>query len=254
MIRIGRLLPGGIVIDEGQHRPVKGIALLPKENDEYEEIVVFAKEISSRSISIEITCAALGRLLSLPIPEPVLLFDNTNKPFFGSVDATYPSFIKYVTNSSDKAVSNALASWPLLKKASYFDELIAMDDRHDGNLLFNGEGFYLIDHESAIPQGLSPELYGIDYYNNQLLQVATDILDRNNDIAVQMMANEARAWSVSCRQDSMVLLDCEVSETVQGKEKNQVMSFLSSRIELLGDILYEQIKPQQTQMIYDAKS
>ncbi|AYY23392.1 hypothetical protein AAHW96_18790 [Klebsiella quasipneumoniae subsp. similipneumoniae] len=254
MIRIGRLLPGGIAIDEGQHHPIKGVALLIKENSESEEIVVFAKEISSRSISIEITCAALGRALSLPIPEPVLLFDSSNKAFFGSVDATYPSFMKYVSNSSDQAVSDALASWPLLKKASYFDEWIAMDDRHNGNLLFNGDGFFLIDHESAIPQGLAPDLFGIDYYSNQLLQVATYILDRSNDIAVQMMANEARAWTMSCKSNTLTLLDGEISETVQGKEKNQIMSFLSSRIELLGDILYDQIKPQQTQMIYDAKS
>ncbi len=59
---------------------------------------------------------------------------------------------------------------------------------------------------------------------------------------------------MSCKSNTLTLLDGEISETVQGKEKNQIMSFLSSRIELLGDILYDQIKPQQTQMIYDAKS
>lgn len=38
-----------------------------------------------------------------------------------------------------------------IAKAAYFDEWIAMDDRHNGNLLFNGDDFILIDHETAIP-------------------------------------------------------------------------------------------------------
>lgn len=254
MIRVGRLLPGGVIIDEGQNRPVKGIALLPTEGGGHEEKIVFAKEISSRSVSVEVTCAALGRLLSLPIPEPVLLLDENNKIFFGSVDADYPSFTQYIEDSSDKGVCDALEAWPLLKKASYFDELIAMDDRHNGNLLYNGEDFILIDHESAMPQGLSPSLHGLEYYSNQLLQVATHILDKNNDIAVQMMANEARSWCVTCKNESMPMLGSEVESVVTGKEKNHLISFLSTRIDLLGDILYEQIKPQQTQMIYDVKS
>lgn len=78
MIRVGRLLPGGIVIEEGHYRPIKGAAILQSESGDVEEVIVFAKQLSNRGIATEITCAALGRLLSLPIPEPVLLFDNNN--------------------------------------------------------------------------------------------------------------------------------------------------------------------------------
>ncbi|AIU73595.1 hypothetical protein AT03_15145 [Hafnia alvei FB1] len=253
MIRIGRLLPGGVIVEEGQHRPIKGVAILPTRDGDTEEVVVFAKQISSRSISTEITCAALGRCLSLPIPEPVILFDENDLPFFGSVDTAYPSFSQYINDASDKSVLEKLESWPLLRKAAYFDEWIAMDDRHNGNLLFNGDGFYLIDHESAIPSGLSPEQSGIEYYSNQLLQIASSLLDRKNELAVQMAANEARAWSVSNRQEPIENLDVVLSSSVQEKTKNQILSFLAARIEVLGDILYEQIKPKQVQMDYDAK-
>ncbi|EKN4689890.1 hypothetical protein ACSN7A_003197 [Yersinia ruckeri] len=254
MIRIGRLLPGGVIVEEGQHRPIKGVAMLPTADGKTEEVVVFAKQISSRSISTEITCAALGRCLSLPIPEPVILFDENDLPFFGSVDTTYPSFSQYINDTSDKSVLEKLESWPLLRKAAYFDEWIAMDDRHNGNLLFNGDGFYLIDHESAIPPGLSPEQSGIDYYSNQLLQIASSLLDRKNELAVQMSANEARAWSVANKEEPIENLDVVLSSTVQEKTKKQMLSFLATRIEVLGDILYEQIKPKQVQMNYDAKS
>lgn len=253
MIRIGRLLPGGAIVEEGQHRPIKGVAILPTDNGNTEEVVVFAKQISSRSISTEITCAALGRCLLLPIPEPVILFDENDLPFFGSVDTAYPSFSQYINDTLDKSVLEKLESWPLLRKAAYFDEWIAMDDRHNGNLLFNGDGFYLIDHESAIPPGLSPEQSGIEYYSNQLLQISSGLLDRKNELAVQMAANEARAWSVSSRQESIENLDEVLSSSIQEKTKNQMLSFLAARIEVLGDILYEQIKPKQVQMNYDAK-
>ncbi|ECN2761323.1 TPA: hypothetical protein ACH5ZV_004605 [Escherichia coli] len=253
MIRVGRLLPGGIIIEEGHHRPIKGAAILQSESGDVEEVIVFAKQLSNRGIATEITCAALGRLLSLPIPEPVLLFDNNNQPFFGSIDTAYPSFTQFISNSSDSGVLKALESWPLLQKAAYFDEWIAMDDRHNGNLLFNGDDFILIDHETAIPPGLSPDQTGIDYYSNQLLQLANDLIDRNNEIAIQMAANDARAWASSCKQDSIEKLDEEISASVHTKPKNQMLSFLSARIEVLGDILYEQIKPKQTQINYNAK-
>lgn len=254
MIRVGRLLPGGIVVESGQHRPIKGMAALPTDDGGMEEVVVFAKQLSSRSMSTEITCAALGRHLSLPIPEPVILFDENNTPYFGSVDVAYPSFSQYINDSSDKGVFEKLESWPLLRKAAYFDEWIAMDDRHDGNLLFSGDGFYLIDHESAIPPGLSPDQSGIDYYSNQLFQIANGLIDRNNEVALQMAANEARAWSVSSKQGSLEALDVELSDSVHERTKKQIISFLAARIEVLGNLLYDQIKPKQVQMNYDAKS
>ena len=68
-----------------------------------------------------------------------------------------------------------------------------------------------------------------------------------------MAANEARAWSVSNRQEPIENLDVVLSSSVQEKTKNQILSFLAARIEVLGDILYEQIKPKQVQMDYDAK-
>jgi hypothetical protein len=253
LIRAGRLLPGGVVIEEGQHRPLKGFALLPTVNGDTEELVVYAKQMPLRDLSTEVTCAALGRCLSLPIPEPVILFDQSGTPYFGSVDISYPSFTQYINGTSDKSVCEKLAAWPLLQEAAYFDEWIAMDDRHNGNLLYNGDDFYLIDHESAIPQGLAAEQYGIDYYSNQLLQIANGLLDRTNDIAVQKSANDARAWSVAKRENSIAKLQTDLSESIQEKTKNQLISFLSARIEILGDILYEQIKPQQTQMNYNAQ-
>lgn len=47
MIRVGRLLPGGIVIEEGHHRPIKGAAILQSESGDVEEVIVFAKQLQT---------------------------------------------------------------------------------------------------------------------------------------------------------------------------------------------------------------
>ncbi|MEM8300214.1 hypothetical protein Q4R89_10065 [Morganella morganii] len=129
-----------------------------------------------------------------------------------------------------------------------------MDDRNNGNLLFDGEGFILIDHESAIPSGLQADQSGIDFYFNQLLDILLCNLDRNNEIEVQKLANDARAWSQQNSEDPTSYTDNFLEKTINEKNRNQLMSFLSSRIEILGAMLYHQIKPNQMQMQYDAKS
>jgi hypothetical protein len=43
-----------------------------------------------------------------------------------------------------------LSRWAELPKACVFDEWIANEDRHDGNILTNGLEFWLIDHGLAL--------------------------------------------------------------------------------------------------------
>ncbi len=253
MIRVGRLHPGGEHIGEGQHNPIKGIASF-QIGDDIEELVVFAKKLSDREMSIEIICATLGRKIGLSIPEPVILFDEDEKLFFGSVDAEYPSLAHYIKDTKDPSVERKLSTWNGLNNAAFFDEWIAMDDRSNGNLLFDGEEFILIDHESAIPSGLQSDQSGIDFYCNQLLDILLGELDRNNELEVQKLANDARAWSHKNSDGPTSYTDSFLSKTIAEKNRNQLMSFLSSRIEMLGTMLYHQIKPNQIQMQYDAKS
>ncbi|HGH5989171.1 TPA: HipA family kinase [Morganella morganii] len=253
VIRIGRLHPGGEHIGEGQHNPIKGIASF-QIGDDVEEIVVFAKKLSDREMSIELICTTLGRKIGLPIPEPVILFDENETPFFGSVDAEYPSLAHYIKDTKDPSVEQKLSTWSGLNQAAFFDEWIAMDDRNNGNLLFDGEDFILIDHESAIPSGLQSGQSGIDFYCNQLLDILLSGLNRNNEIEVQKLANDARSWSQQHSDGATSYTDDFLKETIAEKSRNQLMSFLSSRIEMLGVMLYHQIKPNQIQMQYDAKS
>ena len=253
LIRIGRLLPGGERVNEGQHRPIKGFAEISNGIGTTEELVVFAKELELRALSVELVCAAIGRLLNLPIPEPLLLADESGKYYFGSVDAAYPSFHQYIVDHDDKGIKERLAQWPLLKAAAFFDEWIAMDDRSNGNILFNGETFALIDHESAISSQIQHDCFGIDYYSNQLLQVAISGIDYSDELLVQKTANEANSWVINNATGSFETLNVDVSNVIADPIKLELISFLASRIESLGTILYDQIKPQQQQINYNAQ-
>ncbi|SUI52383.1 hypothetical protein RA178_05515 [Shewanella oncorhynchi] len=249
MIRIGRLLPGCQKIREGQHQALKGFASLMTSNGDYEEVVVFAKELSSREISTEVICAALGRALSIPIPEPVVLFDENNKLFFASVDAAYPSLAQYVIDSTDSTVMEKLTNWPILRDAALFDELIAMGDRHDGNLLFNGEDFILIDHENAIPPGLGFDQWGVDYYLNQLLDVVKSNIDPHNEIALQATVKHSRDWADAKKHIVVDGLKDQIPDSlIDAKTQHQMLNFLALRIGVISHLLYQQIKPMQTQM------
>jgi hypothetical protein len=162
---VGRLLPGAQEVGHGANRPVRGIAATASG-----EIAVVAKRVSTREIAVEIICAAIGRAAGLPIPEPVLLMDHEDVWHYGSVDSSHPNLSRFVC-TDDASILGELERWPSLLPAACFDELIANPDRHDGNLLYDGSGFFLIDHGLCIPLGMNPQERSDDYHLNRLLDL-----------------------------------------------------------------------------------
>lgn len=134
------------------------------------DVSAVIKKVSEKELVAEVACALLGLHIGLPIPKPMIVKDRgTGDLFFGSEKVEHPDLRRY-----QKPVE-LLKNWVLLNKASVFDEWIANEDRHDGNLLTDGSDFWLIDHESALD--VSIVRYNDPLDNNQLLNVASD----NND-------------------------------------------------------------------------
>lgn len=237
VVRIGRLLPGGAEVGEGANRPLRCIAATHSG-----EVAVIAKKLAIREIAVEVVCAAVGRAAGLPIPEPLLLVDDEQSWYYGSVDVGHPNLAQYVT-SSDASILEELEKWPSLLYAACFDELIANPDRHDGNLLYDGTGFFLIDHGMCIPQGMSAEDTSDDYHNNQLLELKIGAC--NDDISTQRAASGAREWTIKSGAPSIELVDQATVEHIELKPKEELLSFLKSRIIVLGDLLHDRIKPSQ---------
>lgn len=135
--------------------------------DNQEEKIAIIKQIPRKQIVIETVCALLGRYIGLPIPRPMLVFDRDNNCFFGSEDIGHPDL------RVNKEALELLKGWEHLHRACVFDEWIANEDRHDGNLLTDGYNFWLIDHELALNHLLDVD----EQICNKLLYTATDSIE-----------------------------------------------------------------------------
>ncbi len=237
-IRIGRLLPGYTGVGVGSRAPVRGTSLFSDG-----ESVVIAKRIPGREIAIELICSSLGRELGLPIPEPVLLADVEKNWYFGSVDVGHPNLSQVVT-ASDSAIINKLESWPGLLNAACFDEWIANPDRCDENLLFDGLGFILIDHGMAIPQGMRADDWSDDFYNNALLDIASDNCGRAENQRAKL-AVEAQKWCHSVQNYDTAYDESHLPDLIREEHKQQICKFLRMRVTALGDVLYRKLNPVQ---------
>ncbi|GKQ33145.1 hypothetical protein [Pseudomonas syringae] len=237
MIRIGLLLPGGTEVGEGANRPMRCMAATHSG-----EIAVIAKKLSLREIAVEVVCAALGRAAGLPIPEPLLLVDDEKAWHYGSADVGHPNLAQYVT-PNDSSILEELTKWPPLLHAACFDELIANPDRNDGNLLYDGAGFFLIDHGMCIPHGMSATDTSEDYHNNQLLDVHAGACA--DELSVRRAANAARGWSIKEGPSSIELAGDATVELIELKSQGELLSFLRNRVAVLGDLLHDKIKPSQ---------
>lgn len=236
-IRVGRLLPGAQEVGEGANFPVRGIAATADG-----EIAVIAKKLCGREIAVEVICAALGRAAGIPIPEPLLLLDTHDCWHFGSADIRHPNLSQFVSYQ-DSSVLDELEKWPDLLAAACFDELIANPDRHDGNILYNGNGFLLIDHGLCIPNGMRPDDRSDDYHTNRFLDTFIDTC--RDELSQQRAVNTSREW---IKSKSIPATDCAEKSTnkeLNPEAREQLISFLRSRISILGDLLHERIKPSQ---------
>jgi len=232
-IRTGLLLPGFQEMAYGPTRPLKGVAATSDG-----EIAVVAKRVPTREIAVEAICATLGRQLGLPIPEPILLFHD-GAWYFGSVLMNHPDLARFI-ETTESAVIDELSCWPPLLQAACFDELIVNPDRHNENLLYDGNGFFLIDHGLCIPAGMSPTDYSEDYHCNRLLDLK--ISNLKCELDTQRALRDARRWSgmvseesISSARDSMSGADPDIAD--------KLTRFVRSRITILSGILEERINP-----------
>lgn len=236
-VRLGLILPGGTEVGEGSNKPKRCMA-----STHAGEIAVIAKRLPLREISVEIVCAVVGRAAGLPIPEPVLLVDDNKVWHYGSADTGHPNLAQFVM-PTDTSVLDELIKWPSLLQAACFDELIANPDRNDGNLLYDGDGFFLIDHGMCIPHGMSAVDVSDDYHSNQLLGMHEALC--KDELSIKRAANGAREWSIRVGPSSVDSADSIAVEDADLAAKGELLSFLRGRMAILGDLLYNKIKPSQ---------
>lgn len=121
--------------------------------------MVIVKRLSAQALAAEVFCAVLGRARELPIPEPLLVKDQSSGTFmFGSVFAEYPNLLQAfnivpdsISAADERVIAGHVRRWTKLAPAVAFDEWIKNLDRHLRNLLWDGfDRFLLIDHEHSL--------------------------------------------------------------------------------------------------------
>jgi len=164
---VADLLPGFKPIQKAGINPTyHGAAWWEDGNKSPRRGRVYFKAIPPEEIFVECLCALLGQSFGLPVQQPVLLCPepdccppghDPNVPLFGTLDDGHVSFLQFIDKAEtmDRSSMNAileerLQRWKHLPRAALFDEQIANNDRHMGNLLFGGgNDFRLIDHGLA---------------------------------------------------------------------------------------------------------
>lgn len=171
-VKVGLMLPGAYPFNDQNVNPTWKAHVKTHES----VVVAYIKKVSPRDLYVECVCATIGRALGLPIPMPMIVkvtHDSLNEVpegesvlAFGSEDAGYPSFRRYV--KSEEAMEK-LRAYSKCLDIGVFDEWIANWDRNLGNILYDGgENFSFIDHENAIDLTLSESDAARD---NQILKV-----------------------------------------------------------------------------------
>lgn len=173
--------------------------------------VAFIKVLPNNQLISETACALLARALGLNVPPPYLVRvhkeqlrqsrkwgkDETEKICFGSEEIDHLSLARIlfpkrkgksvpVHPSVMIKIRQQVAACEGFQETAIFDEWIANGDRHEGNLLWDGRKFYLIDHSHSLTGGkwkvtsLIPDV-----------QMPNRLLD---PIVNQLDWNERQAW------------------------------------------------------------
>lgn len=237
-LRTGRLLPGYVLLDDGVNAPMRGIA-----STDEGEISVIAKKVGARVLAVEALCALYGRSVGLPIPEPLMIFDEDLGWMFGSADVGHPNLNRFVQLDS-LSVRKKLLAWPDLLSAACFDELVVNFDRHDGNILFDGLDFTLIDHDLCIPHGMRSDEAMPAHQSNELLDIIIEGLPAG-DLSKRKLLNDSSAWIADRNESWTAVADDALTGVCTSQVKDQLVSFVRERLPRLASLLSTKINPDQ---------
>lgn len=161
--------------------------------------IAYLKPLTRPEFLAEALCAIIGRAHGLPIPacwqvnDPgAFLPEAAGKTIFASGDIGHPSVARWLESDSEAAME-AIRLWLDVHQAAVFDEWIANQDRHPGNLLYDGAGnFWLLDHAYAFggPNWLDHDLDPRMVVENQLADM---LLRHGKHIQAAKLKKAARA-------------------------------------------------------------
>ena len=248
-VEIGLMLPGAMPFNDGNVNPTWKAHV--KTNDSV--IVAFVKQVTPRDLYIECICAILGRYLELSIPKPVIV-KVTNENFdsipigeyalaFGSEDAGYPSFRRYINNEH---ALKRLEEYSKTIDVGVFDEWIGNWDRNIGNILYDGgNSFSFIDHENAIDSSLTIDEPA---KSNEIIKVLYAV---KSEFEKFKLNREVQTTVISQYQNIPYSFLTEKTYAGSYLDENEILSvieFLENRVNFLNGLFEKRLCLQQQVM------
>lgn len=200
----------------------------------------------------DLVCAQVGRAMGLPIPKPFLVHVQpedipADSAWHGRTSACYcfasrhegknPQTFARLLTGNDAAARVAISRWSGLHATMIFDEWIANDDRHNGNMLYDpeGNGFWLIDHGRALTGDYWP-LWGLDDPAVTTGNMLADAISGPGDLTAMEAVEIARASNASmfCAtrlQWQSMDMDRHIERLDSGINPDTVRNFLVARIQ-----------------------
>lgn len=128
-----------------------------------DDVPLYARIGTSKHIVAELVCSVIGRVIGLPVPEPLIvrirkgdlpgsrLIEQTTDLTlaFASASVGGESCAQLLREDSDHAL-RLVMTWRHLLPATAFDEWMANPDRNLGNIVFAAQNLWLIDHAQAL--------------------------------------------------------------------------------------------------------
>lgn len=231
-IKFGLLLPGYCPVGDGINAAVRGM-VRTNEGD----VVAICKVLDGRGLAVELVCAELGCCIGLPVPQAMVAVSEDRALWFASEDEGHPSVRHYLSPHAEQDFKRRLLAWPKLSHAGCFDEWIANPDRHGGNILHDGgTGFWLIDHDHALPAGAMPG----QPLANLLFQYAVPSTD---ELGMRRLKKTVFAILQEWREGHGEWLDNLKLDAFQNA--NELVNFLKERHEHLPSLVNRHLQRDQ---------
>ena len=247
-VLIGNMLPGGTPFNDSNINPTWKAHVQTSNSIK----VAFVKLVDVRSIYVECVCAVIGRYLDLPIPPPIIV-KVTNAALssvpkgdsvlaFGSEDAEYPSFRRFINSNCEEAMSK-LAEFSKTLDIGVFDEWIANWDRNIGNMLYDGKNdFYFIDHENAIPVKLK---YTEPAKSNEILRCLYSEINEFEKHRISKKVSSDFIPNYSSLPFPLISEKTLATKYLSESEILSVINFLTSRLQSLNNLFDKRIGIKQ---------
>lgn len=167
-------------------------------------------------ICIELACGLAAQALSLPVPVPSLVIaDRSDLPdlptrykgdlllLLGSSYKTPDAlFVQVLADNpaAEELVWSKLCDSPTGSQGAVWDELVANADRHAENALFDGNKWWLFDHDLALPPAID---YVKSHANQFARQEAKSFAAKFNQLATQMVARYPNSHELDKRETEL---------------------------------------------------